>query len=537
MRRAIQRFLPLLIGCILILSVGSAFGGVFFIKKTAIPMNTVPRSAPIPPAPDNGNGPLGKILNSYQSATNKWISQLLKYAKDLFLLLAGIEFSWTAIILLFEQRELEGWVAAFIRKLMWISFFYAVLLNAPTWIPAIIDSLRIIGQNVGNTGTMTADDILNFGISLGGQVLTAAGAVTIGLLTLGNLAWMLLLGAIAVVIILCYVALALQFVMTQIEGYIVISAGMMYLGFGASRWTSSYVERFLASAVTTGIRLMVFFLIIGLGTTLGQNVWIPAARNIVFEVIGSNYSGACNDAFALTAGVIIFTVLAFRLPKLVAGVISGSPSLSAGDVTGMMGAMVGGAAAVAGMVAAPELAAAKAGAGGAAGGAGGSKGAMSASKAAGGSRSTSPMSGSSHSMSPSPPPPNGGSRSSGSALPSSTGGSTSVRPPSFSPEAAHDGNAAPPVSAPDVSTPASPVSSMEQEAGAVAPPAEPAHPAAQDVKEDRATTTPLERFRLAAAKHAQNLGKLQGVLNTLSQDGGDQSVPVPVPTEGMGLRE
>jgi len=344
----------MLIGCVMVLVARSAFA-------------------------QNGNGPLGQILNSYQNATNQWMNQLQTYARDLFVALAGIEFAWTAIILLLEQRELEGWVAAFIKKLMGISFFYAVLLYAPTWIPAIINSFTTIGQTVGGTGNLTPDTMLQAGVNLGGQVLNAAGAVQVGLFSLGNIAWILLLGAIAVVIIICYVAITFAFIMAQVEGFIVISAGMVYLGFGGSRWTSSYVERFLASAVTTGIRIMVFFLIIGLGQTLAQSTWVPAAQNVASQVNSSNYGGAAQSAFILTAGIIIFTALAFRLPKLVGAVLSGSPSLSGGDLAGGVGSIVGGAAAVAGMIAAPEMMAAKAGASAGAG----AQGAMSASKAAG----------------------------------------------------------------------------------------------------------------------------------------------------------
>jgi type IV secretion system protein TrbL len=440
-KTTVRRYFPVLIGCIVIFAASNAS------------------------AQQNGNGDLGQILNSYQTATNSWISQLLVYAQDLFLLLAGIEFAWTAVILLLEQHSLEGWVAAFIRKLMWISFFYAVLIYAPTWIPAIVNSLTQIGQNVGGTGALTPDGILGDGLNLGGQVIGAAGSVNVGLFTLGNFSWMLLLGAIAVVIILCYVAIALQFVMTQIEGYIVISAGMMYLGFGGSRWTSNYVEKFLGTAVTTGVRLMVFYLIIGLGQTLTLNTWVPEAYTVAGDVNSGNYLGAANAAFLLAAGVIIFTVLCFRLPKLVASVISGSSNISAGDLLGTISTLVGGAATVASLAAGPEMGAAKAGAGASKAGAGASKAggsaeSMSASHASGG-----------HS---------GSSMGSGGA--------------SFA-------SASPQSSAPDVAPP----QDSGSEGGGYSEGA-----------------APFQPFRQTAASVSRGLRRIQGGLGALANDGGGQ---------------
>jgi type IV secretion system protein TrbL len=357
-RPVIQRWFPVLIGCILLLPSSSAFA----------------------------QG-LGDVLTTYQNATNGWITKVLAYANNLFLLLAGIEFAWTAIILLFEQQSLEGWVAAFIKKLMAISFFYALLTYAQTWIPAIINSFTQIGQDVGGTRGLSADGLIGEGWNLASKIFEAGANIKPNPLTNSiDFLFVALFGAIAVVIIICFIAMALQFVMTQVEGYIVISAGLIYLGFGGSRWTSSYAERFLGTAVTTGIRIMTFFLIVGLGQALDGTSWTPAVTDIVNMINKHNipgYIGATQQAFTLGAGVIIFTTLALQLPKIAGGVISGSAGLSTGDLAGTMAAAAGAGAAAASLLAGqPELAGAAKAAGGAAG-AGGSGAAMSAGRAAG----------------------------------------------------------------------------------------------------------------------------------------------------------
>jgi hypothetical protein len=53
------------------------------------------------------------------------------------------------IVLFLERHELQGWIAGFLKKLMTISFFYALLINQSTWFPAIINSFVQIGQQAG----------------------------------------------------------------------------------------------------------------------------------------------------------------------------------------------------------------------------------------------------------------------------------------------------------------------------------------------------------------------------------------------------
>jgi type IV secretion system protein TrbL len=80
-------------------------------------------------------------------------------------------------------------------------------------------------------------------------------------------------------IFLAYVVITLTFIMATVESYVVMSAGLIFLGFGASRWTVPYTERYISLVVSTGVRLMVLYMIIGLGQTL-SNTWVQEASQI-----------------------------------------------------------------------------------------------------------------------------------------------------------------------------------------------------------------------------------------------------------------
>lgn len=333
------------------------------------------------------------ILKQFQAATDAWISPLLGFARGLFFLLAGIEFAWTGITLLLDRHDLEGWVAAFLRKLMWLSFFFILLDNAADWIPKIISSFETIGVKTGIPGASLGGPnnvqpgaILGNGFNIAGSMVTAIGSQN--LFSITGIAITLTMIFAIIMVLLCYVFIVIQFIMAKVESFIVLSAGFIYLGFGGSRWTSSYVERFLSSAVGVGIRLMVIYLMIGIGDRLAID-WINQANSIAGS---SNLMTVVTTGFSIIAGVLIFATLCWSLPKVVASVMTGSPNLSGGDLLGTATAVAGagalavagvasGGAALAGGGAALAGGAAAAGGGGAAAAAGG--GGMSASAAAG----------------------------------------------------------------------------------------------------------------------------------------------------------
>ena len=169
--------------------------------------------------------------------------------------------------------------------------------------------------------------------------------------------------------------ITLTFIMATVESYVVMSAGLIFLGFGASRWTVPYTERYISLVVSTGVRLMVLYMIIGLGQTL-SNTWIQEASQLPLSTAG------LQSLFGLLASVIVFMALAWQVPKLAGSILQGSlqmgssdlmaPAMSAAIAAGTIGAVAtAGVGAVAGGVGALAAGGAAAGGGAGAAGAGG----------------------------------------------------------------------------------------------------------------------------------------------------------------------
>jgi type IV secretion system protein TrbL len=281
-----------------------------------------------------------QILQQYQSVRSAWLTAVTGYANRLFGILALIEFAWTGIILLLDKTDLQSWTAALIRRMMFIGAFYALLQFGTTWIPAIIDSFVMVGQNASGVPGLSPSGILARGLQITGSLLVGA-AKTGWMAELGTALCMIFA---AILSFLAFLGLCIQFVVATIESYLVIGAGFLFLGFGGSRWTAPYVERYIAYAVSCGVKIMLIYLLIGAGFIL-SNGWVTAAQNIVLS------AQPATDSLDIAAAAIIFLMICWNAPKLAAAMLGGSPALSGGDAVATGGALIGGAVAIAGLAA------------------------------------------------------------------------------------------------------------------------------------------------------------------------------------------
>jgi type IV secretion system protein TrbL len=355
-----------------------------------------------------------QILQQYRNERVTWSTNVWPYANSLFGILAVIEFAWSAAVMLLEKSDLQSWTAALVRKIMWLGAFYALLLNGRTWIPAIIDSFEIIGEKASGVGGLSPSGVFSEGLNIAGSLMGSAS--TSAFFT--NPGTSIALVVAAALTVIAFVAVTIQFIVAMVESYIIVAAGFVFLGFGGSRWTAPYVERYIALGVSTGVKIMLLYLLIGTGMDLAGG-WQTMAAGV-----GSSPTPAMS-AFEVMGAALIFMMLCWQIPKLFAAVLGGSPALTGGDLVstvttlGSAAMMVGaGALAGAGLLAGGARAAA---AGGAA--AGGSSGGAAGLLESGGNAPVQP-----------PPPSGGGTggRASGSEV-------SSKQPPPPKPVSAGNG--------------------------------------------------------------------------------------------------
>lgn len=272
------------------------------------------------------------MLDQFRAVRMTWLTTAAAYANHLFGILALIEFAWTAAILVLERTDLQGWTAALIRKMMFIGMFFALLNFGADWIPRIINSFQTIGQTASGLGSLAPTDVLVQGLNITGNLLS--GAASSG--WMGNFGTALSLVFAALLAFLAFLGLTVQLVVTLVESYLVVGAGFIFLGFGGSRWTAPYVERFISLAVSTGVKIMVLYLLLGAGLTL-TNGWVAAARAIP----GSAEPAV--DALDIAASAVLLLMICWNVPKFTAGILGGTPAFAGGDAVGTVGGLAQGA--------------------------------------------------------------------------------------------------------------------------------------------------------------------------------------------------
>jgi type IV secretion system protein TrbL len=375
-------------------------------------------------APFNTTVP-GDIMTQFRNQRITWTTNIWVYANALFGILAVIEFAWSAAVMLLERSDLQSWTSALVRKIMWIGAFYALLINGRIWIPAIIDSFTQIGAGVAGLGApLNPGDVFMQGIGIAGALLDAASSSAF----FTNPGSSLALAFAALLIVVSYIVITINFLVTFVESYLIISVGFLFLGFGGSRWTAPYVERYIGLAVAIGIKIVLLYCLISAGLGLG-NGWLTEAQGV------GTAAHPSMTAFDVMGAALIFMMLCWQIPKLFAAVLGGAPALTGGDLisTGVMVASAGitaASAAAAGVGALAGGAAALTGTGSAA--AAGSSGSSGVASSVAGVSSAASASRGSSGGNPVPPPAtsrgdagaNGGVRRQPDPPSSSSGGSS-----------------------------------------------------------------------------------------------------------------
>lgn len=275
---------------------------------------------------------LDGIADSYEAAAAGWMAPMLAYANRLFGLLLAIELGVTATKYVLEKDDARNLIAAMVGKILGVGFFYALLQFAPTWIPALMNSFRDAGAAVGGVSVLSPSAVfalgLNFVIIIFKSISDMDMWDAIGVIVMTTPA--------AVLIIIAFVVVAGQLLVTIIESYFVIGGASIFLGFGGSRWTQDFVQKYLGYAISVGVRLMTIYLLIGASNTLFTG-WADLLR--------SSTSGLqfIINAWVVMGGAAFFAFLAWMIPSVASSMLSGSPSLTSGAAAGVIGGMAAGA--------------------------------------------------------------------------------------------------------------------------------------------------------------------------------------------------
>lgn len=298
----------------------------------------------------NAAGMMDTLVTQVQGASGGWMSNALGYAKTLFFGLAALEFAWSAIQLTLKKSELSEIMVGTLFKVMSLSFFAMVLIKAPEWIPAIIDSFKTAGAGVGGTSVLSPSAVFDQGLEVAASLMQfsndaapSTGDMIINSLTssgqgLGKfMLSSIIVGVASVFIILGYGLIAVQLLITLVESYLIIGGGAIMLGFSGSRWTHNLSEKYFGYAISIGVKLFTIYLIIGFGDTFTQALKDTIAASYAAHPEGPSFG----DYLGVGGASLFYGVTGYMAPGLAGSMLNGTVAMSlqsAGTAAGMVGA-------------------------------------------------------------------------------------------------------------------------------------------------------------------------------------------------------
>jgi len=269
-------------------------------------------------------GVIQSLQDEFRNQTGTWFGPLKDIATWLLISLATIAWAWSAGQMVLRNADLQEFMVEFVRLVMFVGFFLALILNADTWSAAVIEGFMWAGNQAAGasiTGDINPAAILERGFILGGRIIDASGRLTF-----------LAFAILALVALVLYALIAAYALLVMAEMYIVTAAGVLLLGFGGSQWTDDYAKRYITYCVSVGAKLYVLFLIVGLGEQFIYN-WAMGEDKSQFAVV-----------LAIIGVLVMLVLLVKMLPDIIQGIINGT-TIGSGtpSVTGMAAA-AGGAA-------------------------------------------------------------------------------------------------------------------------------------------------------------------------------------------------
>ncbi|HEY5009260.1 MAG TPA: P-type conjugative transfer protein TrbL, partial [Caulobacteraceae bacterium] len=240
----------------------------------------------------------------------------------------------TAILWAIDENQ--NVLASLVRKVLLVGFFAFLVAQWPTLTKTVVNGFAALGLKAGG-GAMSLSDFTTSPskVVLAGITVIKALLLYVKQIAPGPIEFfahidvvaMALIAAIGILI--AFVILAIEIVVTIIEFHIVTLIAFVTVPFGVLTQTSFMSERAIGYVVSVGMKLMALAIVVSLGTSVFDSYTVSAAPDI-------------NEDVGLLLGAVVMVMLALKIPGIAAALISGGPQLSAGSaVAGAAGVAAG----------------------------------------------------------------------------------------------------------------------------------------------------------------------------------------------------
>jgi type IV secretion system protein TrbL len=248
------------------------------------------------------------------------------------LVLAGLFWAWGTD---------EDVVARLVKKTLFVGVFAYLIGNWNNLARIVFESFAGLGLKASGTGLSAADflrpgRVAQVGLDAGRPLLDSISGLMGYISFFENFIQIVVLLFAWAMVLLAFFILAIQLFVTLIEFKLTTLAGFVLIPFGLFGKTAFAAERVLGNVVSSGVKVLVLAVIVGIGSTL-------------FSQFTSGTAGVqptIDDAMALVLAALALLGLGIFGPGIANGIVSGGPQLGAGAAVGT--GMAAGGVAVAG---------------------------------------------------------------------------------------------------------------------------------------------------------------------------------------------
>jgi P-type conjugative transfer protein TrbL len=279
----------------------------------------------------------------FTATAGAYATAIQPYATRLFFGLLFIEVLVTSIQYVIDQSDASRYLGRTLRHVLSAAFIYLMLVNAFTWMGAIMNSFAGIGSAVSGIPNLNPGTVLGIGGTMAETIFSSptnpGGFVSDVSLALGELAAGLL-------VLLAFTTIAALALLVVVEAYLVIGGASILLAFGGSRFTAPIAEGYFGYVIKVGTRLLFFYLVLGIGMRIASS-WsttiaaacVPTTTTLPwFATYGvppsSIITTTCSQPLnwhlllMLVANSIVLMVVTIAVPNTAAAIVSGTAGLA-----------------------------------------------------------------------------------------------------------------------------------------------------------------------------------------------------------------
>ncbi|AJP70810.1 P-type conjugative transfer protein TrbL [Sphingomonas hengshuiensis] len=289
-----------------------------------------------------GTGVVDRFLEVFTSYIDSGFGLL--QGEVAFLATTLIVIDVTLAALFWSFGEGDDIIARLVKKTLFVGIFAYIIGNWNMLARIVFESFAGLGLKASGTGFTTAEllqpgRVAQVGLDAGRPILDSITGLMGYISIFENFIQIVILLFAWVIVLLAFFVLAVQLFVTLIEFKLTVLCGFVLIPFGLFGKTTFMAERVLGNVVSSGIKVLVPAVIVGIGSTLFSEFT---------DAIG-NAQPTIEDAMAIVLGALCLLGLGTFGPGIASGIVSGGPQLGAGAAAATAlaagGAIAAGAAA------------------------------------------------------------------------------------------------------------------------------------------------------------------------------------------------